>query len=249
MVEVERLLSEAVQHFWSTRSDQSLRQGSATGIKDAGNRSAVTGGKHADGFVKLVAEIIADAGIDDFNIHTTSKKSRTIPGYYRPAKEWDLVVSFDDTLLAAVEVKSQVGSFGNNFNNRVEEAIGNASDFWAAYTKGIYSPSARPWLGYLFMLEEEPTSIAPTRPLDSRRSRSIKRFRACPTPPSMKRCAGDWSESDSTTRRASSRRIRETARRARIQSPPRKSESRTSLARCGHTLRLFLPSERAASGW
>lgn len=166
MVEVERLLSEAVQHFWSTRSDQSLRQGSATGIKDAGNRSAVTGGKHADGFVRLVAEIIADAGIDDFNIHTTSKKSRTIPGYYRPAKEWDLVVSFDDTLLAAVEVKSQVGSFGNNFNNRVEEAIGNASDFWAAYTKGIYSPSARPWLGYLFMLEEEPTSIAPTRPLD-----------------------------------------------------------------------------------
>jgi hypothetical protein len=34
------------------------------------------------------------------------------------------------SLVATVEVKSQVGSFGNNFNNRVEEAIGSATDFW-----------------------------------------------------------------------------------------------------------------------
>lgn len=166
MVDVEQLLSEAVQHFWTTRNDQSRRQGSTTGLRDAGNRTAVTGGKHADGFVRLVGEIVADAGIDGFNIHASSKKRRTIPGYYRPSKEWDLVVAIDNTLLAAVEVKSQVGSFGNNFNNRVEEAIGNATDFWAAYSKGIYSPSARPWLGYLFMLEEELTSTTPTRPLE-----------------------------------------------------------------------------------
>ena len=66
-------------------------------------------------------------------------------------------------LLAAIEVKSQVGSFGNNFNNRVEEALGNATDFWAAYSKGAYKPSQRPWLGYLFMLEEHETSFRPTR--------------------------------------------------------------------------------------
>ena len=166
MVDVEQLLSQAVQHFWTTRSDQSKRQGTTSGVKDTGNRSAVTGGKHADGFVRLVAEVVADAGIDNFHIHTSSKKTRTIPGYYRPAKEWDLVVTLDTTLVAAVEVKSQVGSFGNNFNNRVEEAIGNATDFWAAYAKGIYSPSARPWLGYLFMLEEDETSITPTRPVE-----------------------------------------------------------------------------------
>ncbi len=66
-------------------------------------------------------------------------------------------------LIAAIEVKSQVGSFGNNFNNRVEEALGNATDFWTAYSKGIYKPSQRPWLGYIFMLEEHEKSIKPTK--------------------------------------------------------------------------------------
>lgn len=165
MVNVESLMSDAVRHFWSTRQEQSRRQGASSGVKDAGNRTAVTGGKHADGFVRLLAEVVADAGVDSFNIHTTSKRTRTLPGYYRPAKEWDLVVTIDDTLVAAVEVKSQVGSFGNNFNNRVEEALGNAHDFWAAYAKGVYKPSARPWLGYLMMLEEHPSSLAATRPL------------------------------------------------------------------------------------
>jgi len=166
MVNVEELLSEAVRLFWTTRSMQHERQGAATGVKDAGNRAAVTGGKHADGFIRLVAEIVADAGLDDFHIHTTEKRKRTLPGYFRAAKEWDVVVTVENTLLAAVEVKSQVGSFGNNFNNRVEEAIGNASDFWTAYAKGVFDGTARPWLGYLFMLEEHPMSIAPARPLE-----------------------------------------------------------------------------------
>ncbi len=163
MVNVEHLLSEAVRHFWQTRNTQHERQGSASGLKDAGNRGAVTGGKHADGFVRLVAEVVADAGIDNFHIHSTEKRNRTIPGYFRAAKEWDLVVTLDRALVAAVEVKSQVGSFGNNFNNRVEEAIGNATDFWTAYAKGVFAGSPRPWLGYFFMLEEHPDSVAPCR--------------------------------------------------------------------------------------
>lgn len=66
-----------------------------------------------------------------------------------------------DNLLAVVEVKSQVGSFGNNFNNRVEEALGNATDFWSAYREATFQPSAKPWLGYMFMLEDHPTSTRP----------------------------------------------------------------------------------------
>ena len=61
---------------------------------------------------------------------------------------------------------SQVGSFGNNFNNRVEEALGNATDFWTAYGKGIFKPSQKPWLGYLFMLEEDDKSLRPTKRID-----------------------------------------------------------------------------------
>lgn len=163
MIEVEKQLGLAIKHFWQMRGKQHKRQGSLTGAKDAGNRAAVTGGKHADGFVKLIAAILKDAGLKDVSIRTSVKKHRTLPGFFRPTKEWDLVVVSGDELLAAIEVKSQVGSFGNNFNNRVEEALGNATDFWAAYSKGIYKPSQRPWLGYLFMLEEHEKSFRPTR--------------------------------------------------------------------------------------
>ena len=163
MIDVQKELSKAVQHFWKTRRTQHKNQGAKTGNKDAGARGAVTGGKHADGFVNLVAGLVKDAGLKDIAVHTTSKTSRTLPGFFRPTKEWDLVVTSGSDLIAAIEVKSQVGSFGNNFNNRVEEALGNATDFWTAYSKGIYKPSQRPWLGYIFMLEEHEKSIKPTK--------------------------------------------------------------------------------------
>ncbi len=69
------------------------------------------------------------------------------------------MVIVEGKLIAAIEFKSQIGpSFGNNFNNRAEEAIGSASDLWAAYREGAFRPSARPWLGYLMMLEDCPAS-------------------------------------------------------------------------------------------
>jgi len=64
--------------------------------------------------------------------------------------------------LCPIEFKSQVGpSFGNNFNNRTEEALGNATDLWAAYREGAFKPSQRPWLGYFMLLEEAPGSTSP----------------------------------------------------------------------------------------
>jgi hypothetical protein len=165
MLDTNALMRDAVRHFWRTRQSQSKNQGSASGVRDAGNRTAVTGGKHADGFVRMVGRLVEDAGVAELSIHTTSKRDRTLPGFFRPSKEWDLVVVSGTTLIAVVEVKSQVGSFGNNFNNRVEEALGNATDFWSSYEKGTFQPSQRPWLGYLFMLEEIADSVRPTRPV------------------------------------------------------------------------------------
>lgn len=165
MLDFERELGKAVQHFWRVRGKQKNRQGGTTGKKDAGERGSVTGGKHADGFIRLIAAIVKDAALPNVDIHVTEKRPRTLPGFYRPCKEWDLVVLSGQSLVAVVEVKSQVGSFGNNFNNRVEEALGNATDFWAAYREGIFKPSQKPWLGYLFMLEEREASIRPTKPI------------------------------------------------------------------------------------
>lgn len=116
----------------------------------------MTGGKHADGFISLLGEIVRDAGIPDAQIFVRQKK--TLPCYFRPSKDWDLIVKVENNLIAVIEVKSHVGSFGNNFNNRVEEALGNATDFWSAFREATYTPSARPWLGYLMMLEDHPKS-------------------------------------------------------------------------------------------
>ena len=144
MQKLDKQVAEAVKLFWLTRDRQSARQGSVTGQKDAGLRAAVTGGKHLDGFTTICRDLFIDAGVPEAHIHW--QKKRELPGYYRAEKSWDLVVVAKGHLLAVIEFKAQVGpSFGNNFNNRTEEALGNATDLWAAYREGAFKPSARPW--------------------------------------------------------------------------------------------------------
>ena len=146
MIEIEPLLADAIREYWRTRGDQRRRQGLETGSKDAGERSAVTGGRHADGFVRLIAAIVRNADLPQATLRVgyDAKVARTLPGHFRPTKEWDIIVTSGDQLVAAAEVKSQVGSFGNNFNNRVEEAIGSSHDLWTAYREGRFAPSRRP---------------------------------------------------------------------------------------------------------
>jgi hypothetical protein len=115
-----------------------------------------------DGFIQLFTDLITDSGLPREFIYR--KKAVELPGFFRPTKEWDLIVVRDNTLIAAIEAKSQVGpSFGNNFNNRTEEAMGSALDLWTAYREGAFSSSPQPFLGYFFMLEDCPASNSPVR--------------------------------------------------------------------------------------
>jgi len=161
LADLEQRLRRAIQHFWIQRTSQSNKQGGAANDKDRGDRSAVTGGKHLDGFRELVAALLEAAGLQRATIYWRTKTE--LPGWYRAEKNWDLLVVADCKLVAIVEFKSQVGSFGNNFNNRTEEALGNATDLWAAYEKGAFSTSERPWLGYLMLLEDAPGSTRPVK--------------------------------------------------------------------------------------
>lgn len=155
-------LAEAIRHFWRTRASQGEQQGTKSGRKDAGFRSAVTGGKHLDGFADLVSTILKDAGLAEADIH---RRHTTLPGYFRPTKEWDLVVVVDHQLVASIEFKAHIGpSFGNNFNNRVEEALGSSTDLLTAYRAGRFKPSLKPWLGWLMLLEKTDASTQPGRP-------------------------------------------------------------------------------------
>lgn len=150
--DLEDKITDAIEFFWNTRTGQIKRQNSS-GVHDQGNRGAVTGGKQMDGFVDLIHDILVMNNVPDECIFMNS--GLELPGYYRPNKKWDLLVVDNDELVIAIEFKSQVGpSFGNNFNNRTEEAMGSALDIWTAYREGVFGKQKAPWLGYFMVLEE-----------------------------------------------------------------------------------------------
>lgn len=160
--ELDARVRAAVRRFWTLRDTQRSQQGSDDAAdRGRGDRGAVTGGKHLDGFRELVADLLEESGLQRATIYW--RRRTELPGWFRAEKNWDLLVVADGKLVAIIEFKSQVGSFGNNINNRAEEAIGYATDLWAAYQEGAFAPSERPWLGYLMLLEDAPGSNRPVR--------------------------------------------------------------------------------------
>jgi len=150
---------KAVAAFWSQREHASATQ-KAAGKVDQGERASVTAGKNMDGFLSLVIDIVKANGLAKADIHQ-KRAVLTLPGYFRPTKLWDLLVVEQGQLIAAIELKSQVGpSFGNNFNNRTEEAIGTAHDFWTAYREGAFGKQPKPFVGWLMLVEDAPASKA-----------------------------------------------------------------------------------------
>lgn len=168
----DSLVSAAVKQFWYSRS-------SSKNNSQVGGRGSVIAGKNLDGFTEIIKAVALNCGIPDKDILITGKKKLTIPGYFRPTKMWDSLVFYKGRLIAVFELKSQVGSFGNNFNNRTEESLGSAKDFWTAYREKAYdlnnstnssivnskSPELKPpFLGYLMLLEDcldSTTSVKP----------------------------------------------------------------------------------------
>ncbi len=155
--QVAKRLHAAVVSYWAGRLGQSDSQRKRRSV-DKGTRGEVTGGKHLDGVLALIVEVAQAAGYSEDEIRT--RAGIDLPGFFRSQKRWDLVVIRNGRLCAAVELKSQVGSFGNNFNNRSEEAIGNSTDFWVAFREGRLG-KATPWLGYFFFLEQTERSTRP----------------------------------------------------------------------------------------
>ncbi len=161
MENLEGRFHEAVQSYWNARRRQQEKQVEGGKI-DAGTRGAVTGGSQMGALEVLVVDLLEAAGLDRLDVRT--RTALELPGYYRPEKKWDLLVISEGRLITAIEFKSQVGpSFGNNYNNRVEEAIGNATDLWTAFRAGQFGP-VRPLLGCFFLLEDSPRVHSPVRP-------------------------------------------------------------------------------------
>lgn len=114
------------------------------------------------GFIELLTALVEERGVSKNCIYYN--RCLELPGFFRPTKEWDMLVVIDGQLLVALEAKSQVGpSFGNNFNNRTEEAMGSALDLWTAFREGAFNKTIRPWLGYFFLLEDCKNSQMPVK--------------------------------------------------------------------------------------
>lgn len=153
----EEAAREATMAFWGNRQ-KAIEAQQEAGRIDQGGRAGVTAGKNMDGFLALLADLVVANGLPLKSIHQ-DKSVVTLPGYFRPTKQWDVLVVHRGHLVAALELKSQVGpSFGNNFNNRTEEAIGTAHDLWTAYREGAFGQQAKPFVGWLMMVEDEPKS-------------------------------------------------------------------------------------------
>ena len=116
-----------------------------------------------DGFTALLIDLVKANGLANADIHH-KRALLTLPGYFRPTKLWDILVIHEGHLIAAIELKSQVGpSFGNNFNNRTEEAIGTAHDLWTAYRENAFGKQPRPFVGWLMVVEDETASRRPVK--------------------------------------------------------------------------------------
>lgn len=148
-------LSDAVRQFWDTKSTQLIS------AESSNSRGSVVGGKQLDGFLTLLKDACISVGIPSSCIYD---RHNYVPGFFRSTKDWDLIIiSPSGKLIAAVELKSQIGSYGNNFNNRAEEALGSATDLWTAYRERQFLTYGTPWVGYLMLIGYDDKSTVPVR--------------------------------------------------------------------------------------
>jgi hypothetical protein len=127
----EDRLRKAVAHYWRTLAGQSHKQ--KAGV-DHGRRGAVTGGKQMDGFCELVDWLLRQNGLGEASIYVRTK--RELPGFFRPTKDWDMLVVHEGHLIAAVEFKSQRGPYCRRYElllrKLVQERLYDAAAFLAS---------------------------------------------------------------------------------------------------------------------
>ena len=151
----EDRLRKAVAHYWRTLAAQSSKQKAGM---DHGRRSAVTGGKQMDGFCELVDWVLRENGLGEASIYVRS--DRELPGFFRPTKEWDMLVVHEGRTVAAIEFTSQrVPPLASDTNSHIEETIAMAEGMWTAFRQEANGRSRpRPWLGWVMLFEDRTVS-------------------------------------------------------------------------------------------
>ncbi len=154
------LVESATRSYWDVRRSQA-EESQAQGVLNPGLRSEVTGGRHLDELQALLVRVFVDAGLP---AEIMEVKRRPVAGFFRRDKSWDLVVMVGDHVVGIIELKSMgPNNPVQNFNNRTDEALGQAVDIWKAVEHGIISSAQRPWLGYFMLLEDNEAFNTPVQ--------------------------------------------------------------------------------------
>lgn len=143
-------------NFWAQKSAAArlqIEQGRA-GVGDQA-RSA----KHMQNLNVFVHQMFIDAGLEESEV----MMGKSIPGYYRRSKNWDVVAVHKGHLVAVVELKSQVGSEGNNGNNRIEEALGNTFDATTTQELTQVFGKLPVWSVFCMVFGSDPSTAKPVR--------------------------------------------------------------------------------------
>ena len=127
-------IQAAVLEFWGAR------------------KTGTQSGRHDKAFLELVANELTTLGWP-----AQIRQQSVIPGHFRRAKAWDIVCRDTRGLpRICIEFKSQVDSYGNNENNRYEEALGSGLDIRAHY-------GSEAALGFFLVICDEPATRSVTK--------------------------------------------------------------------------------------
>lgn len=147
---------DLLEHFWSEKG-RAVERSRIDGT--VGHGTQARDARHMRRLARFVRQMFIDAGLDESDVIVDG----VIPGYYRRSKNWDVVALHKGHLVGVVELKSQVGSEGNNGNNRIEEALGNSFD--AHFTQemtGVFGNLSM-WRAFCMVFGSDMSTAAPIR--------------------------------------------------------------------------------------
>lgn len=126
----------------------------AAGHLDQGGRQGITSGKHLDAVASIIRNDLISAGFNPEDVYDQGREC-TLPGWFRPTKNWDILAFDGPDLVSAIELKSINSSFGNNANNRAEESIGSVVDAHTSFDESMFGPSSiPPVMGYVMIVRD-----------------------------------------------------------------------------------------------
>lgn len=133
----------AVKLFWSE-------------WKKPSTKKPIVGGM--DGFIDLISDIVHANGLTRANVLQQGRPV-SLPGHFSPTQLWDLVVVNQGRLIAAIKLDPVPSELlAKHAIYGCKEVLSMVIELKAAYRRHIFGETRQPFVGYLVLLEDAPSS-------------------------------------------------------------------------------------------